>query len=157
MFGSCAQLQSLPIGDTLSDSTADAVLLIGDRAIQSPPGSFAEVWDLGDRWRRWSGLPFVFAMWVARAGIELGSLEAAFAEARDEGLAHLEQIAEAEGALRGLTVPQCTAYFRDNLHFHLGRQEMEGLRLFYRHASELDLAPRGFDVGRLVPRPMAKA
>ncbi len=79
------RLQSLPIGDTLDDSTADAVLLIGDRAIQSPPGRFAEVWDLGDRWRRWSGLPFVFAMWVARPGIELGSLEAAFAEARDAG------------------------------------------------------------------------
>ena len=50
----------------LADTQADAVLLIGDRAIHSPPGSFAEVWDLGDEWCRWTGLPFVFAMWVAR-------------------------------------------------------------------------------------------
>lgn len=151
------RVQSLPIGDTLDDSTADAVLLIGDRAIHSPPGRFAEVWDLGDRWRRWSGLPFVFAMWVARKGIDLGGLEAAFAEARDAGVAHIEQIAEVEAASRGLTVPQCASYFRDNLHFHLGRQEMNGLQLFYRKASELGLVPRGFDVTRLAPRPMAKA
>lgn len=151
------RLQSLPIGATLEDSTADAVLLIGDRAIHSPPGRFAEVWDLGDRWRRWSGLPFVFAMWVARGGIDLGGLEAAFAEARDAGVANLEKIAAAEAASRGLTVPQCVAYFRDNLHFHLGRHEAHGLQLFYRKASELNLVPRGFDLTRLAPMPTANA
>ena len=151
------RLTSLPIGETLDDSTADAVLLIGDRAIQSPAGRFAEVWDLGDRWRRWSGLPFVFAMWVARSGVELGGLESALGEARDAGIAHLEQIAEAEAATRGLTAPQCVAYFRDNLHFQLGRQELDGLKLFYRKASELDLVPRGFELKRLSPAPMAKA
>ncbi len=147
------RLTSLPIGDTLDDATADGVLLIGDRAIQSPPGRFAEVWDLGDRWRRWSDLPFVFAMWVARPGIELGGLEAAFAEARDAGVAHLENIAELEAATRGMTAPQCVAYFRDNLHFHLGRQEFDGLRLFYRKASELNLVPGGFELKRLSPAP----
>ena len=50
--------------DNFRYEDADAVLLIGDRAIHSPPGHFTEVWDLGDEWRRWSGLPFVFAMWV---------------------------------------------------------------------------------------------
>ena len=53
---------------------ADAVLLIGDRAIHSPPGRFAEVWDLGDEWCRWAGLPFVFAMWVAGRGVEVGEV-----------------------------------------------------------------------------------
>src|SRR5436309_2890482 len=44
---------------------ADALLLIGDRAIQPPNGRFVAEWDLGDVWCRWSELPFVFAMWVA--------------------------------------------------------------------------------------------
>src|SRR5262245_4334292 len=52
-FGLEPKLEKLPIGASLPDTTADAVLLIGDRAIHSPVGRFAEVWDLGDEWRRW--------------------------------------------------------------------------------------------------------
>ena len=59
-------LQPLGIGQTTADTQADAVLLIGDRAIHPPAERFAEVWDLGDEWCRWSELPFVFAMWTAR-------------------------------------------------------------------------------------------
>ena len=50
--GVVPDLEPLPIGATLADTRADAVLLIGDRAIHSPVGQFAEVWDLGDEWRR---------------------------------------------------------------------------------------------------------
>src|SRR5262245_56221797 len=46
-FGLSPQLEPLPIGATLADAAADAVLLIGDRAIHSPVGRFVEVWDLG--------------------------------------------------------------------------------------------------------------
>jgi chorismate dehydratase len=141
--------QPLPIGASLADSAADAVLLIGDRAMHSPPGSFAEVWDLGHEWVRWSGLPFVFAMWVARAGIGLHELEPALAEARDCGVANLEQIAAGEAAPLGLTVPQCLGYLRDNLHFYLGSQERRGLELFYRKASQLGLAPTGLQLAAL--------
>ncbi len=67
-YGVAPKLEGLPVGSTLSDTTADAVLLIGDRAMHSPAGQFEVVWDLGDEWCRWAELPFVFAMWVARAG-----------------------------------------------------------------------------------------
>ena len=90
------QLEPLPIGSGLADTDADAVLLIGDRAMQSPTGPFEFVWDLGDEWCRWSELPFVFAMWVARPAIELGNLETALCQAREAGVAHLDEIAERE-------------------------------------------------------------
>ncbi len=106
-FGLSPRLLPLPIGAGLESSDADAVLLIGDRAIHSPPGRFAEVWDLGDEWCRWAELPFVFAMWTARAGADLNGLETALEESRDLGVAHLERIAAAEAAPLGLTVPQC--------------------------------------------------
>ena len=86
-------------------SEADAVLVIGDRAIHSPPGQFSEVWDLGDEWCRWTDLPLVFAMWTARRGDDLGGIAAALAEARDRGVAHLDQIAAAEAPKLGLTRP----------------------------------------------------
>ena len=119
-FGLEPVLEPLPIGATLDDSQADAVLLIGDRAIHSPAGRFAEVWDLGDEWCRWAELPFVFAMWIVRDGVDFDGLEVALGEARDLGFAHIPEIAATEAAVLGLTVPQCTAYLRDHLHFYLG-------------------------------------
>lgn len=143
-FGLAPAVEPLPIGATLTDTAADAVLLIGDRAIHSPPGRFAAVWDLGDQWQRWSGLPFVFAMWVARPGIDerqRANLAATLQAARDRGLAALDAIAEREAPLLGLTIPQCLAYLRDNLHFMLGPAERHGLERFRQLAVDLGLAP----------------
>jgi chorismate dehydratase len=140
-FGLEPILEPLPIGATLDDTKADAVLLIGDRAIHSPAGRFVEVWDLGDEWCRWSELPFVFAMWTARAGVDFDGLDVALGEARDLGVAHIDQIAAAEAAALGLTGPQCAAYLRDHLYFFLGSREQRGLKLFYDRAVAMGLAP----------------
>jgi len=129
-FGLRPHLESLPIGASLADTETDAVLLIGDRAIHSPSGKFEAVWDLGDRWARWTGLPFVFALWVAHRDAPLGSIAASLSAARDRGLAELEQIAEEESASHGLTQPQCHDYLANNLNFRYGKREQEGLALF---------------------------
>jgi chorismate dehydratase len=151
-FGIEPRLEPLPIGAGIDDTKADAALLIGDRAIHSPAGRFAEVWDLGDEWCRWAELPFVFAMWTARGEVDLGGLETALGEARDLGVAHIDEIAAVEAAPLGLTVPQCAAYLRDHLHFFLGPRECRGLKLFYEHAVELDLAPSGRSGSILLPQ-----
>ncbi|MBI3839332.1 MAG: menaquinone biosynthesis protein [Planctomycetia bacterium] len=141
------QLLALPVDSSLDDADADAVLLIGDRAMHSPGGRFEIVWDLGDEWCRWAELPFVFAMWVARSGAELDGIDAALCAARDAGLAHLNDIAEREAGPLGLTRPQCVSYLRDNLHFYLGPREQRGLELFYKKAAQLGLAPCGVELG----------
>jgi chorismate dehydratase len=145
-FGLEPQVERLPIGDSLEATSADAVLLIGDRAIHSPLGSFAEVWDLGDEWCRWAELPFVFAVWATRAGVDLRGLDTVLAEARDLGVANLAEIAAREAAPLGLTQPECHAYLRDNLYFHLGPREARGLSLFYQLASRIGLAPQGVEL-----------
>jgi chorismate dehydratase len=150
-FGIHPAIEPLPIGAGLDDTSADAVLLIGDRAIGSHRGSFQLVWDLGDEWCRWKGLPFVFAVWAARADVsadELARIEPLLSAARNSGKANLAAIASAEAAAHGLTVPQCLSYLRDNLHYDLGPREREALSAFYGHAVTLELAPSGLDVGR---------
>jgi chorismate dehydratase len=150
------QVESLPIGAGLADTRADAVLLIGDRAIgdrasgAGGPTAFAfqAMWDLGDEWCRWTGLPFVFAVWAARDGIDAGMLGERLSAARDAGRANLAAIAAAEAAAHGLTVPQCLSYLRDNLHYDLGPQEREALDLFRRHAVAHGLAPTDAAVRR---------
>jgi chorismate dehydratase len=140
------RVESLPIGAGLGDTRADAVLLIGDRAIgdvagSRSGGSFQLMWDLGDEWCRWTGLPFVFAAWAARDGVDVGGLGRLLSAARDAGRANLAAIAAAEAASHGLTVPQCLGYLRDNLHYDLGPRERQSLDLFRRHAARLGLAP----------------
>ncbi len=146
-YGIVPHLEALALGASHDECTADAVLLIGDRAIHSPVGQFVAVWDLGDEWVRWSGLPFVFAMWVARSNVDTTVLEPLLARSRDAGVSNLANIASQEAAQLGLTEPECLDYLRDNLHFTLGPQERLGLERFYRLASELHLAPQGVDLG----------
>ncbi len=137
-------LLPLPIGFTYEESSADAILLIGDRAIHPTRGHFIEEWDLGDVWNRWAELPFVFAMWVARPGLDSDAtqcLAAALNTARDDGEANLSQIAAAEGPKVGLSTEDALKYLRDNLYFHLGSRERQALALFRQHATRLGLAP----------------
>ena len=142
-FGVTPHLESLPIGADVNDTTADAILLIGDRAIHRPDGGFIDEWDLGDQWCRWSELPFVFAMWVARPGVDTTAIRTALEQARDEGVANLTAIATQEAAAVGLTESQSLSYLRDNLHFYLGTRERKGLELFRHHAVALGMASVG--------------
>ena len=141
------RLEQLPIGASLKDSAADAAVLIGDRAMLPPEGRFEFVWDLGEEWSRWTGLPFVFAMWVARPNVDLDRLAEILAAARDEGVGQLDQIARREAPLVGISEEQCRSYLRENLRFRLGERERRGLETFRRLAIEHRLAPTG---GKLV-------
>ncbi len=140
-FGIFPKLEMLPIGESIESTSADAVLLIGDRAIGPTSGGFQTVWDLGDEWHQWTGLPFVFAVWAARPSVDFEHLGRRLDAARDAGLANLATIAAIEAAPHGLSVPQCLDYLSDNLHYNLGYDERQGLRLFHEYAMELGLAP----------------
>ncbi|MDB4810032.1 menaquinone biosynthesis protein [bacterium] len=131
---------------------ADAILMIGDRAMHPERGVYREIWDLGDRWCRHTELPFVFAMWVARvtskgstktgSGLELGELATLLEASRDDGLANLELIASQESAAHGLTKEDLHRYFAENLHFNLGPGERLGLKTFQEKALSLGLIPQ---------------
>lgn len=140
-FSLSPQLLPLPIDTDPMEVNSDALLLIGDRAMHVDSSKFSEVWDLGEKWVQWSGLPMVFATWTARHGVDRGDLESMLSEARDAGLKNLHAIARREGPPLGLTEEQAFTYLHDNLHFYLGPKERSGLELFHRHAARIGLAP----------------
>jgi chorismate dehydratase len=158
-FGVRPRLEPLPIDAGLGDTRADAVLLIGDRALDRGGrgvgwgGSFQMAWDLGDEWCRWTGLPFVFAVWAARPGVDARSVAPLLAAARDSGRANLASIAAAEAAAHGLTVPQCLGYLRDNLHYELGPREHAAISRFRGLAATMGL----LDESPVGERPRATA
>lgn len=140
LYGVRPQLSSLPIGDEPEQTQTDAVLIIGDRAIHNDDSSFVEVWDLGDRWCRWSELPFVFAMWVARPGIDTTEVAAALSATRDDGCRHLHEIAQRESTTMQMSEKIISEYLSCNLYFTLDGKQLQGLDLFYRQATKLGLA-----------------
>jgi chorismate dehydratase len=140
-FGIVPKIRSLPIGVELDDMPADAVLMIGDRGMMPVNKPFEFVWDLGEEWSRWTGLPFVFSLWVARPGVDLRGVERTLAVARDTGLTRLAEIARREAPLIGIPEADCLSYLRDHLEFRLGRQQRQGLERFFALAARLGLAP----------------
>lgn len=134
---------SFPLGTATTEITADALLMIGDRAMHPPMESFLAEWDLGAEWYRWTGLPFVFAMWVTREGVDLGPVESALSAARDRGVDRITEIAAREAPGLRLSPKVATHYLAQNLHFRLGSAERQGLKLFHRLAASLGLAPAG--------------
>jgi chorismate dehydratase len=133
------RLELLPVGASPADAATDAVLVIGDRAIRSPETEFIGAWDLGDRWARWTELPFVFAMWAARPGVDLAALDAALDAARDLGCRQIDAIAREQAAAMGLPDELVLAYLRDHLNFRLDAGERRGMDLFFRRAKALHL------------------
>ena len=138
-FGLQPELRPFPIDTAAEAVDADALVMIGDRAMHPAVGSYQEIWDLGDRWCRFTELPFVFAVWAARPGVDIGRLSPLLQASRDQGLQHFEAIARAEAGPLGLTVDDCLTYFAHHLHFQLGNGERRGLELFRHHAAELGL------------------
>ena len=67
-YGVRPERMQLGIRDSIAVCEADAILVIGDRAMDLDTHEFCESWDLGEQWLKETGLPFVFAMWVARDG-----------------------------------------------------------------------------------------
>jgi chorismate dehydratase len=145
-YGVRPEVVPLPLDRTAEEADADAVLLIGDRAMRACLPGFAHAYDLGREWHDWTGLPFVFAFWAVREGAELGPVADALAEAKRRGCLQVGTIAQREAPRLGLDAGFCRRYLQTILDFNLGPEELAGLRRYYQLACELGLTPAGREV-----------
>ncbi|HLH55537.1 MAG TPA: menaquinone biosynthesis protein [Verrucomicrobiae bacterium] len=106
----------------------DYALLIGDRALDLLLGPHEhQIWDLGAAWYELTGLPFVYAVWALRRGIENSALKRHLREARDFGLDTLDSIIRTRSEY---TLDFRQDYLGWHIHFHLGTDEKRGLQKF---------------------------
>jgi chorismate dehydratase len=141
-----AEVCPLPLDRAAEESDADAVLLIGDRAMRACLPGFQYAFDLGQEWHDWTGLPFVYAAWAVRSGVDLGPVLDALYEAKRRGCANIGPIAAHEAAHLGLDAGFCRRYLANIIRFDLGSRGLAGLHHYYMLASELGLAKRGVSV-----------
>jgi chorismate dehydratase len=115
----------------------EAVLVIGDPALKlAAAGTYAHRYDLGEEWKRWTGKPFVFAVWaatrVARPAAVRRGHEALLAS-RAWGLAHLGDIAAETARVTQLPVGTCREYL-SGLDYAFGDTHRAALSDFLRRA-----------------------
>ena len=147
-YGIRPQVEQLPIDVPADDLSTDAVLLIGDRAMRACLPGFPHAYDLGQEWADWTGLPFVYAVWAVRAGVDLGSAAGAFLKAKEHGLGRAGQIAARKAPALGLDPGYCRRYLSHIIHYDLGPRELAGLDRYHTLAAELGLAPPGVSLVR---------
>jgi chorismate dehydratase len=138
-YGVYPNAEPLPMESSTLSSSADAILLIGDRAMHEPDECFVEVMDLGQMWYDWTGLPFVFAMWVARIDRDISGVEQALDESRDRGVAAISRIAAEQAPLLDLAPTAAFTYLTENLNYYLTSAERSGLELFRQLAEKQHL------------------
>ena len=121
----------------------DAALVLGNRELGSSPYPF--VYDLGSEWKRWTGLPFVFAVWVAQRSTSVDralAVHATLIESRSWGLQHLDQLAERAAQASGVNTGACREYL-SGLDYGLSYPHLTGLTSFFNRLVEVGRVPDG--------------
>ncbi|MCS1409120.1 MAG: Chorismate dehydratase [Verrucomicrobia subdivision 3 bacterium] len=104
------------------------VLLIGNPAIhfrqQNHPH---QLWDLGEAWQEDTHLPFVFAVWVLKKGIDYNTILPQLQEARDQGVQNIETIVRSYGEFDEAFRRK---YLTQAIRYNLGVDERRGIAKF---------------------------
>ena len=106
----------------------DYTLLIGDTALDFARSPHAhEIWDLGRAWDELTKLPFVYAVWALRRGLEHGALRRQLARAGQLGIQTLDTIIRER---TDYDYDFRKTYLTHRLHYTLGEEEKRGLAKF---------------------------
>jgi chorismate dehydratase len=130
LLAECYGIQPECVDAREDASGVDAQLLIGNQAIafrQSAPAA-VQILDLGAAWKAFTGLPFVFAVWLLRPGLD-GALAIgdAFRELKREGIAEIHEIVRSE---QTFSAQFARTYLTEHIRFDLGKGEKAGLQRF---------------------------
>ena len=131
------------IDTMLADS--DAALLIGDPALRlsadpriRTPNSGLKYFDLAELWKHHTGFGFVFAMWMTRRD----SVSIDFASARDEGIAHFDEIIANYETDICLGRDEMRKYLSENISYSIDDSMKNGMELYFKLAEKHGLIER---------------
>jgi len=142
LYGLRPRLAAYHAPDRVSaDDPPQAVLLIGDKVITQAPDEavYPHQLDLGQTWSFLTGLPFVFAIWMARKGADLGDLPALLDARLHQNLERLGDIADRHAASHNWPRDLARHYLSQIMSYTVGPKELEAIRRFGAAAHSLGL------------------
>lgn len=119
------------VGQMLADN--DGALIIGDPGMTFARGNL-RLFDMADLWRAYTGLGFVFALWMAGAANIRKARRIDFAGARDEGLDRVDEIVAFYKPLLNLSDEELRSYLSENISFSISAEMRAGMDLYFQLA-----------------------
>ena len=120
---------------------SDAALIIGDPALRLDPASLPFLTlDLGEEWKRLTGLPMIFALWCGAAPFITAATTDHFLESYAYGERHIATIVAGQAAQRGLPPDLVHTYLTRHIRYRLGEEEYKGMRTYLDFAAALEPA-----------------
>ena len=137
------ELLGLQVYEKLTDypEPIDLVIIVlpAKLVIQAAKDNWPYQVDLGQAWKRLTGLPFVFAVWATRSCDLDGQLARILSGARDAGCARAEQLAERYGPPLGWPVPLARKYLTHYMRYHLDDKALRSIETFRQMLHEASL------------------
>jgi predicted solute-binding protein len=113
-------------------------VVIGDRALELRD-RYPHVVDLGEAWKQWTGLPFVFAAWIAQRGVLDEEWVQMLERSLAHGLAARREIAHLWAAQHGGDPVFVQHYLTQHIRYHIDDTYRAGLSEFLARASAAKL------------------
>ena len=143
-FSNDYERSTLPLAEALE--RYPALLLIGDAALKGVEAGQFRSYDLGELWMDFTGLPFVFALWIVRREsalakhAELAALAGDLISAKKLACASYPEIAAGCREREWLGVDDLVDYWR-TISYELTPAHIDGVRCFFQHTFEMGLIP----------------
>jgi chorismate dehydratase len=118
--------------NSIEGTTAGVV--IGDRVFEIE-NRYKYLYDLSDEWLKFTGLPFVFAVWAANKNLT-PTFEEIFNNALSNGIKNLDKIVQTESAI--FPEVDVAAYFTENISFGFDEKKQAGMKKFLELAHKLE-------------------
>ncbi|HUX96388.1 MAG TPA: menaquinone biosynthesis protein [Bacteroidales bacterium] len=122
--------------DFLNIGCNEAVVLIGDQCFEYEK-RFRSGIDLSMEWKKFTGLPFVFACWAANKTLDPAFL-AEFNSALKTGVDNIDEVVKSIGEKGSITGSVLKQYLTENIDFNLNEEKKKGLEMFLTFVNKLD-------------------
>jgi len=114
--------------DFLNLKNNEAAVLIGDQCFEFEE-KFSNRIDLAAEWKKFSGLPFVFACWTANRRLDENFIKE-FNEALRSGVENIDKVVARLGTSGIIKGDELRKYLTENIDFNFDSDKKQGMRLF---------------------------
>jgi chorismate dehydratase len=125
--------ENLKQGESVTVKKVESLVAIGDKTFELRR-DFPYVYDLAGAWINFTGLPFVFAVWVSRKKLPLEILSQ-FKSALAYGINHKRECIEYFHD-KLPACDDCLSYLENNISYELDERKKEGLKRFLSYLEE---------------------
>ena len=113
----------------------EAVLMIGDKVFENEK-KYKYIDNLGYYWKKLTGLPFAYAVWIAKGHVSQGAIDQLSIDLNN-GINSIDQVIEEQRIKEPLH--DLESYYRDNIDYVLDTEKRKALDLYLTKMSELEL------------------